>query len=308
MDVGIFGASGSVGKELLRLIDAKEPKWRVKLLNPRDAELSEGEMKQCQLIFFCTPADISQKWIDLCLETKTIAIDLSSAFRRDEQVPLVVPEINGDLLKTRPKIIASPNCVATLIALALAPILKMRKIKRLIAATYQAASGAGQKALDELEASTRAAAENTPFFPSHFPHPIAMNLFPHEGPQWQDGYNEEEEKIIFETRKILALRDLPISVHCVRVPVRRAHSIFLNVELDKPLSVEQAEELLRAGKGLAFDSAITPLRASEKNAVFIGKVRQDISCSTALELWIVGDQLLKGAALNAFQIGEILLT
>lgn len=307
MKVGIVGKTGSVGAVLSDLIEKKEPAWQILSLSEKEKTLTESEIYKCSLIFFCSSAELSLKWIPLCTALKIPCVDLSSAFRKEPLIPLVIPEINGHLLSIKPLIVASPNCVATLLAMALFPLMAHSAIKRVILSSYQAASGAGYKGLMELERSAVAAIENKPFTPEIFPQPLAMNLFLHESALLETGYSEEEEKVGSETRKILNLDQLQISATCVRVPVKRAHSLSVNVEFENPLSAETALQLLASFPGICLKKGITPLFAAEKEEIFIGRVRAEEKAPNNLELWIVGDQLLKGAALNALQIAQALI-
>lgn len=289
-DICLVGAHGLVGKELEML--CRDSPFRLKKLGREDPmDFSESE-----LVFLATDAvsakDLAQKAL---LQGKTV-IDLSSAHRKEPGVPLVIPEINGHLLASRPKLIASPNCTASIMLMVLAPLHRAFTIKRIQASTYQASSGAGKKGLEEL-------LENRP--PSVFPHPYQYNVFLHESPLHEDGYCEEEEKVIFETRKILNEETLAINVRCVRVPVKRAHSIAVNVTFENNPS--HVLDVLKDAPGIAFHLNPTPLAAEGHHPIYYAPPRLDQSQTNTLDLWIVGDQLLKGAALNAFQIAEFLL-
>lgn len=287
--VAIVGDRGLVGRELVGLLP---PHYETRTFARDETPCFEGS----QFTFLCTDAESAKKYAKEALKAGSTVIDLSSAHRREEKVPLVIPEINGHLLKQSPNLIASPNCTASIMLMALAPLHKAYKIKRIVASTYQAASGAGYKGLEEL-------LENRP--PSVFPHPYQYNLFLHESMLEENGYTGEENKVIFETRKILAAPDIQIAVRCVRVPVVRAHSIAINVSFEKPPL--DALALLKKASGIAYHASPTPQIAQGKREVFFGPVRNDLSQENTLDLWVVGDQLLKGAALNALQIAESLL-
>jgi aspartate-semialdehyde dehydrogenase len=240
------------------------------------------------------------------------AIDNSSAFRMDASVPLVVPEVNGDLITPTQKIYANPNCVAAIMVIALWPLHQAGKLKRVIAATYQSASGAGRPAMDELEESTRAYLKGEAYAPKVLPHPYAFNLFSHNTTIGADGYNGEEQKVVAELRKIMGLPELRVGVTCVRVPVLRAHSMAITAEFADKVSVDAARALLAKAPGVKVvddrekNHFPMPIESGGQNDVLVGRIREDISDPTghSLALFISGDQLLKGAALNAVQIAE----
>jgi len=220
-------------------------------------------------------------------------------------VPLVVPEINGD--EVRPPLVANPNCTTAITLVALAPLHRRWRMRRLIAATYQAASGAGSAAISELLSHTDAALKGTKPKSCVFPHSIAFNLFPHIG-DFVGSYTTEELKLEQETRKILNEADIRVSALCVRVPVVRAHSVAAFVSFDEQPDPKEAEQLIRQSSGVELHTPYpTPMDAEGRDAVLVGRVRADVALDRGLSLWIVGDQLLKGAALNAVQIGEKLL-
>lgn len=242
-----------------------------------------------------------------------IVIDNSSAFRMNDDIPLVVPEVNGALLDQRPRLIANPNCVAAIMVMALAPLHKLARLIRVQASTYQAASGAGLPAMRELEESTRAYLAGQKFEPKVLPHPYAFNFFSHNTPiDPATGYNGEETKAMRETRKILDLPGLRFSITCIRVPVLRAHGIAMSIEFDAVVTPEAAREALAHASGVRIvdDAAANrfpmPVEASGIDDVLVGRIRSDLSDPTGktLSLFVCGDQLLKGAALNAVQIAE----
>jgi aspartate-semialdehyde dehydrogenase len=275
--------------------------------------LSQTAFDGIDLAIFCAGGSVSREWIPLALHKGVLVIDNSSAFRMDPHVPLIIPEINPHALHPHHRLIASPNCSATLMLMALAPLHRVVPIQRIVAATYQSASGAGYRAMRELEEETQAHLERRPFQRSVFPYPYAFNLFPHNSPFQEEGYSEEEIKMREEGRKILEAPTLGIHATCVRVPILRAHSEALNVTFTAPLSVERAYSLLREAPGITIleDRACNrfpmPSDASGQDSIFCGRIRQDLSCPNTLDLWVVGDQLLKGAALNAVQIVELCL-
>jgi aspartate-semialdehyde dehydrogenase len=326
--LAVIGATGAVGEEILAVLQRRN--FPVASLRCFASERSAGKtvsfknenislevlhpdvFKEIDIAIFSAGSRVAKEFAPLAQKSGTIVIDNSSAFRKDPGVPLVIPEINAHALKNHRGIIASPNCTTTLMLMALAPLHKPFGIKRVVAATYQAASGAGARAMEELEQGTRALLENRPFTPSVFSHPYAFNLFTHNSPLTESGYVEEELKMQEETRKILEDETIFVSATCVRVPVLRAHSEALNVEFHRPITKELAYALLKTAPGLTLleDRAANrfpmPIDASGQDAVFCGRIRQDFSQPHTLEFWVVGDQLLKGAALNAVQIAEAL--
>lgn len=229
------------------------------------------------------------------------------------EVPLVIPEVNPEALLQHKGIIASPNCTATILLTALAPLHRLFQIKRMILSTYQAASGAGATAMHELQEETKAFLSKEPFQRTVMPHPYAFNLFLHNAPMTDDNYNEEESKVIEEARKILQEPALPIAVTCVRVPILRAHSESINAEFHKPITADTARSILAKAPGITLledwksNRFPMPSDASFQDNIFVGRIRNDLSQKNTLDLWVVGDQLLKGAALNAVQIAEMLV-
>ena len=238
-------------------------------------------------------------------------MDNTSKFRMTEGVPLVIPEINSDRIKDHKGIIANPNCSTIIMALPVFPLHKAFGVKRVHAATYQAASGAGARAMEELKQETLAVLAGKPFHATVIPHPYAFNVFPHNAP-WvpEYGYNEEELKMVKETAKIFETECVKVHATCIRVPVLRAHSEALNVEFEREVSVEEAMEVLRRAPGVQIleepgeNRWPMPLDASGKDPVLVGRMRKDRSQPRTLDFWVVGDQIRKGAALNAVQIAE----
>jgi len=274
--------------------------------------LTDDAFKGVDIALFASETDISKKYVPIAVESGAIAIDNSSAFRMDASVPLVVPEVNGELIKHSQKIYANPNCVAAIMVMALWPLHQAGKLKRVIASTYQSASGAGRPAMDELEEATRAYLKGEYYEPKVLPHPYAFNLFSHNTSIGDDGYNGEESKVVAELRKIMGLPELRVGVTCVRVPVLRAHSMSVTAEFADKVSVDQARAILSKAPGVkVVDDRVRnhfpmPVESSGQNDVLVGRVREDISDPTghSLSLFLSGDQLLKGAALNAVQIAE----
>jgi aspartate-semialdehyde dehydrogenase len=324
----VVGATGAVGAEMLRCLEqSKFPTAKLKVfasersagrkLAFRDGEvelevLSDTAFDDVDVALFASESDISRKYGEIAARSGTLVIDNSSAFRMDPDIPLVVPEVNGDLVKPNTRIIANPNCVAIILVMAVWPLHQAAGVKRLIVSTYQSASGAGAPAMEELEQSTRAYLKGEPYEPKVLPHPYAFNLFSHNTTIEANGYNGEENKVIKETRKIMGLPDLRIGVTCVRVPVLRAHCEAITAEFDRKLSVEDARAILAKSPGIrVVDDRETnhfpmPVESSGQGDVLVGRLREDLSdpSGKSLMLFVSGDQLLKGAALNAVQIAE----
>ncbi len=326
--VAVVGATGAVGAEMLRCLERSPfPTGRVKVfasersvgrkLAFRDGELEIGALDEhsfddVDVALFASEADISKKYGEIAARAGCVVIDNSSAFRMDPAIPLVVPEVNGSLVTAENRIYANPNCVAAIMVVALWPLHQKSAIKRVIASTYQSASGAGQPAMEELENSTRAYLKGETYEHKVLPHPYAFNLFSHNTKIGADGYNGEEQKVIAEMRKIMGLPSLRVGVTCVRVPVLRAHSMAITVEFEDRLSVEDARAILSTAPGVKVvddreaNHFPMPVESSGQYDVLVGRIREDVSDPTghSLALFISGDQLLKGAALNAVQIAE----
>ncbi len=330
--VAIVGATGAVGVELLRCLEARGfPLRGLRLLASARSvgrtlpfkgeaiaveELTEASFEGVDLALFSAGSGISKRYAAAAVRAGAVVVDNSSAFRMDPEVPLVVPEVNGAALASHRGIIANPNCVAAIATVALAPLHRAHPIRRLTAATYQAASGAGAAAMEELRESTAAYLRGEAYTPKVLPHPYAFNLFSHNADVDPDnGYNGEELKVVAETRRILGADELPIGITCIRVPVLRAHAIALNVEFNEVVTPEEARAILAAAPGLRLvdDRAANhfpmPSEASGQDDVLVGRIRRDLGdpSGRSLALFVVGDQLLKGAALNAVQIAEMLL-
>ena len=320
--VAIIGATGAVGQEMLRVLaERKFPIQRIRCFaSPQSVgkklnetitveALAEGCFRNIDIALFSAGKKISLAYVPQALKEGCLVIDNSSAYRMDPEVPLVVPEINLYASKDH-RLIASPNCTATMIAMALFPLVKKAKIRRIVATTFQAASGAGHRAMVELMEETQAILEHRSYERTVMKQPYGFNLFPHNAPMTPSHYNDEEMKVIEETRKILSEPNLRIGISCVRVPVLRAHSIALNVEFTSFLSANDARKTLEQSAGIKVledwgnNRFPTPLDATAQNEVFVGRIREDCSQPNTLDLWVVGDQLLKGAALNTIQIAE----
>jgi aspartate-semialdehyde dehydrogenase len=330
--VAIVGATGAVGVELLHCLESRGfPLGGLKLLaSPRSAgktldfkgqpvtieALTEESFNGVDIALFSAGSGISKRYAAAAVKAGAVVVDNSSAFRMDADVPLVVPEVNAAALAGHRGVIANPNCVAAIATVALAPLHRAYPIRRLTAATYQAASGAGAAAMEELRESTAAYLRGEDFEPKVLPHPYAFNLFSHNADMDEEtGYNGEETKVVAETRRILGTPELPIGITCIRVPVLRAHAMALTVEFDEVVSVEEARAILGNAPGLrlvdnrAANYFPMPSDASGQDDVLVGRIRKDIGdpSGKSLALFVAGDQLLKGAALNAVQIAELLL-
>lgn len=313
--VAVIGATGAVGQEIVRLLLERRFQAKIRCFASKKSvgkivhSIAVEELKHLSgidLAFFCAGSAVSKEWIP---KAKCICIDSSSAFR--EFAPLIIPEINAHAMKGR--LIASPNCATTILLMPLFPLHRLFNVKRVVVATYQAASGAGARLLHELQRETSAYLESRPY-KCTLPFPYAFNLYPHNSPLQPSGYVEEELKMLHETRKILEDDTIQVSATCVRVPVLRAHSIAVNVEFRKPFSLDAVYQALKNVPGLiVFEEReknrfATPVDATGKHDVFCGRFRIDPSQPNTLEFWVVGDQLLKGAALNAVQIAELCYT
>lgn len=323
-NIAIVGATGLVGQEFLKLLEnsnlsinklklfASENSIgkKIKFKN-KDYLIEKLDVKKFEDIdfaIFAAGSKISIEFIPLLKNYKVFCIDKSSAFREDKNVPLIIPEINGHLLNEKPKIIASPNCTTTIILMALYELNKSYNIKKIIASTYQAASGGGKKLIDKLLEDTKNSLEN----PNHT-NSYGFNLFLHESPINEAKYTAEEMKTINETHKILNNDNIKINVTCVRVPVVRSHSISINVEFEKTFTIDEVYNILKNTKNVQiFEDYInnkfaTPKDATYKKDILVSRIRKDISNPLALDMWVCGDQILKGASLNAFQILEKLI-
>lgn len=327
--VAILGATGAVGTELLELLDSRNfPLADLKLLaSPRSAGKTlpfKGEALPVEpveaaafagvdLVLASAGGKTSKQWAEAIVAAGAVMVDNSSAFRMDPEVPLVIPEINPDAAAQHHGIIANPNCSTILMNMAVWPLHQIQPVRRIIVATYQSVSGAGAQAMRELTEQTQAVLHGETPAPKIFPHPIAFNLFPHNSSLNEQGYCEEEVKMIQETRKIFAAPELQITATCVRVPVLRAHSEAVNLEFSQPFPVEQARAALAQAPGVKLvedwqaNAFPMPLDASGQDDVLVGRIRQDLSHPCGLELWLSGDQIRKGAALNAVQIAELLV-
>lgn len=330
LKVAILGATGAVGQELLELLAERSfPVGElVVLASPRSAgqtlqwqgeahtiqAVSEAAFEGVDVVLASAGGSASKQWAPVAAKAGAVVIDNSSAFRMDPDVPLVVPEVNPEAAFSHRGIIANPNCTTILLTLALAPLHARRPIKRVVVSTYQSASGAGARAMEELRNLSRTVLEGGEPVSEVLPYSLAFNLFLHNSPLQANGYCEEELKMVNETRKIMGVPELRLSATCVRVPVLRAHSEAVNIEFHEPFPVDEARELLKVAPGVEllenFEANRFPMPTdvTGRDPVAVGRIRQDLSDPHALELWLCGDQIRKGAALNAIQIAELLIT
>lgn len=326
--VAIAGATGAVGTEFLKLLEARDfPMKSLRLLassrsagsklkfrgeNLEVEELTPKSFKGIDIAFFSAGGSRSKEFAPHAVDSGAVVIDNSSAFRMDEKVPLVVPEINPKQAFEHQGLIANPNCSTIQMVVALNPIHREANIQRVVVSTYQAVSGAGASAMEELKQQLRAWANDEPMKQEVFPTQIAFNLFPHIDVFQDNGYTKEEMKMVQETRKIMNAPNMQISATCVRVPVLRAHSEAVWVETEKPLSESEARELFEKEPGIVVQDEResggypTPWHITETQETYVGRIRKDISHPNGLTFWVVADQLYKGAALNAIQIAEVL--
>ncbi len=326
--VGIIGATGAVGHELIRLLEEREyPIESLRLFASRRSvgkgldfggrkilieEASAGIFSDLDLAIFSVPSGTSKALAPVAVGCGCVVVDNTSAFRMDPDVPLVVPEINAHALESHSGIIANPNCTTAVALMGLYPLHKEFGLKRFFAATYQAVSGTGAAAIRELEDQTRAWTRGEAFKHEVYPHPIAFNLLPHVDVLLESGYTKEEEKMLKEGRKILEHPNLRVSTTCVRVPVFRCHAVAISAEFERPVDVEKGRTAISEFGGTElFDDVEKnqypmPVNRSEKVDCAVGRLRKDSAFDNGLALWVVGDQLWKGAALNAIQIAEVL--
>ena len=329
--VAIAGATGAVGVELIRCLEERRfPLAELRLFaSARSAgktltfrgqplavrELQDDSFRGVDIALFSAGGGTSRRFGPLAVEQGAVVVDNSSAFRMDPTVPLVVPEINPEAARTHRGIIANPNCSTIIAITPLWPVHRSNRLRRMIVATYQAASGAGAAAMEELRESTRAYLEERPYENRVLPHPYAFNLFSHNSRiDPESGYNEEEIKVIRETHKIFGDDSIRIAATCVRVPVLRAHSIAVNFECERPITPEQVRDIMRTAPGVKLvddperNYFPMPKDASGHDPILVGRIRRDLSDPSghSIALFVAGDQLLKGAALNAVQIAELL--
>ena len=327
--VAIAGATGVVGGTVRSILEERGfPVGELRLLaSARSAgrrlpfkgaelevrELGPGSFAGADLVFFAAGGGVSKEYVPQAVAAGATVIDKSSMFRMDPTVPLVVPEVNADHLDTNTGIIATPNCSTIQMVVALKPIYDAAGIKRVVVSTYQAVSGSGQGGIAALDEQARQWAAGEPVEPQFYPHQIAFNALPHIDGFLPSGYTKEEQKMVDETKKIFADQDIQVAATCVRVPVFGAHSEAVNVETRTKLTAGEARELLAASPGIVVvdDPAELryplPLDAEGEDPVYVGRIREDLTVANGLDLWVVADNLRKGAALNAVQIAEELV-
>ncbi|MFL6594005.1 MAG: aspartate-semialdehyde dehydrogenase [Chthoniobacterales bacterium] len=323
-NIAIIGGTGAVGRELLDVLSRRGfPVREIRLLASANsagktitfgedtiavAELRADSFVGIDIAFFSAGGDISRKFVPIARDAGAVVIDNSSAFRMEPDVPLVIPEINGADVRQHRGVIANPNCTTAVTLMALYPLHLAFGVRRIFASSYQAVSGTGARAIVELEEQVTAPDAQ----PQVYPHRIAFNVLPHVDSFLSTGYTKEEMKMQNEGRRIMHLPDFRASVTCVRVPVYRAHSVAVSAEFERPVSVEEAHEVLAKAPGLDLldqpqrNLYPMPLDAAGKDNCQVGRVRMDCALDNGLAFWVSGDQLLKGAALNAVQIAELL--
>lgn len=331
LKVAVVGATGAVGQEMLKILEERD--FPVKEVRPLASSRSWGKtvrfrgeeipvevltresFKDCDLALFSAGASISREFAPQAVGSGCLVVDNSSAFRLEEDVPLIVPEINSHRVhdvKNR-GIVANPNCTTIITLVPLKPLHDYGRILRIVAASYQATSGAGARAMQELEEQVAAYVQGKPLEVKVFPYQIAFNLLPHIDVFLDNFYTKEEMKMVWETQKIMENSSIRVTATCVRVPVFRAHSVAVNIETERKITREKALELLSNFPGVVvYDNPEhrlypMPLFVAGKDECYVGRIREDISLERGLNLWVVGDQLRKGAALNAVQIAELLL-
>jgi aspartate-semialdehyde dehydrogenase len=327
-NVAIVGATGAVGQEFLTVLaERKFPIKNLRLLaSARSAgkkiefmgktytveELTKDSFKEIKFAFFSAGGSISKEFAPAAVQAGAIVIDNTSAFRMKEGIPLVVPEVNPEAIQRHNGLIANPNCSTIIMNVPVWPLHKQFKVKRIIVSTYQAVSGAGAWGLYELDQQMKDYAAGKPIKKEKFPHQIVNNLFSHNSKVAENGYNEEENKMVNETRKIFNEPRIMVTATCVRVPIPRAHSESINLEFERPVTPKQVREILAKAPGVKIidDAAANhfpmPLEASHQDDVLAGRIRQDISREDGrgIDLFVAGDQVRKGAATNAVQIAE----
>ncbi|MGI8715786.1 MAG: aspartate-semialdehyde dehydrogenase [Solirubrobacteraceae bacterium] len=320
--IAVVGATGAVGRTMLQLLDDRSfPADEIVLFasarsvgmevdgRPVRVLDEQADLDGFDVALFSAGAGTSREWASRFVNHGAVVVDNSSAFRRDPSVPLVVSEVNPHALKHHSGLIANPNCSTMQLMVALAPIHRAVGIERLIVATYQSVSGTGKQAVAELDAQARASLEGRELpAPELYPQHIAFNVIGAAGSFAEgDDHTDEERKMMFETRKILEDESIGVAVTCVRVPVRVCHSEAVNLQTREPLTADGARELLEAAPGIELTPVPSPLQAQGRDEVFVGRIRRDESHPRALSMWVVSDNLRKGAATNAVQIAELLV-
>jgi aspartate-semialdehyde dehydrogenase len=329
-NVAVVGATGIVGEEFLKILAKRTfPLRSLKLLaSHRSAgkripfgeqvleveALTPQSFEGCDIAFISATDEVSRDYCPIAAKAGAIAIDDSGVWRMDPDVPLVIPEVNPQDVENHKGILAIPNCSTTPVVIALWPAHQKNRVRRIIASTYQSVSGTGRAAVDELQTATRRVLEDQPFEPHVYPHQIAFNVLPEIGSFKENGYTSEEMKMANETRKIMHDDAIAIATTCVRVPVYVGHSAAVTAEFERPIDAAEFAETLRSASGVAIqdDGANhvypQPLDAAGKDPVYVGRIRKDISSENGIVFWVVGDNLRKGAALNALQIADELVS
>lgn len=324
--LAVVGATGAVGRIIVDMLVARKfPARRIKLLASArsagtpmrvgeatyDVEvLGPDSFEGVEIAIGSTPDEVAAEFVPWAVERGTVVVDESGFYRMNPEVPLVIPEVNPEAIATHRGIIASPNCSTTQMVMVMKPLHDAARVKRVIVSTYQAVSGAGLSATRELEQATAAWLAGEPESQQIFPHRIAANLIPQIGSPRPNGFTSEEMKMVLETRKILGDESIAVSATCVRVPVANGHSESILIETEKKLTADEARGLLAAFPGIVVEDDLSakqypqPRTASGRDAVFVGRIREDISCPNGIALWCVSDNLRKGAATNAVQIAE----
>lgn len=327
--LAVVGATGAVGQEMLKILEERDfPVGElICLADPREEgtiiyykgepvtvrRARREEFLKADVALLAVGTEVSRELAPLAVACNCTVIDNSYAFRLEEQVPLVVPEVNPEDIAWHKGIIANPNCSTIIMTVAIHPIHQAAQLTRVIVSTYQAVSGAGKAGLDELYDHAQAFLNDQEVSPAVFQHPIAFNLIPHIDSFVEDDYTREEMKMVWETRKIMHAPDLKITATAVRVPVFRSHSESINLETARPLSPEQVRELLKNAPGVTVQDDPKqnlypmPLYTSNRDEVFVGRIRKDLSSDQGIALWVAADQIRKGAATNAIQIAEIVV-
>ncbi len=330
-NLAVAGVTGAVGKVFLKVLE--ERRFPVKNLLPlaskRSAgktivfageeleikELKKDSFRDIDIALFSAGSSVSKKFAKYAVDSGAIVVDNSSAFRMEEEIPLVIPEVNREDIFKHKGIIANPNCSTIIMAVAIKPVYELSRIKRIVVSTYQAVSGAGAKAIDELERQVHklACEKSKDIACEVFPVQIAFNALPHIDVFMENRYTKEEMKMVYETQKIFGDSDIKVSATTVRVPVYTSHSESINIETEKKLTLGEVRKALEEAEGIAVkDDPIkavypTALDSSGKDLVYVGRLREDISIDNGINMWVVGDQLRKGAALNTVQIAEELI-
>ncbi|HZK43620.1 MAG TPA: aspartate-semialdehyde dehydrogenase [Syntrophomonadaceae bacterium] len=327
--LAIVGATGAVGQEMMKILEERNfpVKELICLAAPQEAGTKlrfKGEeltvksanaeaFKGVDIALFAVGSDVAEVLAPLAKKNNCLVIDNSNAFRLVDEVPLIVPEVNAEDIKLHKGIIASPNCSTTIMVVAINPIYQAFGLKRVVVSTYQAVSGAGKAGLDELNSHSQAYHAGEEVTPEVFQHPIAFNLIPHIDEFVDNDYTKEEMKMVWETRKIMHIPDLKVSATAVRVPVHRSHSESINLDLEKPATVDEVRQVLKNAPGVIVQDDIKnniypmPLYTSNKDEIYVGRIRKDISGDNSIAIWVASDQIRKGAATNTIQIAEIVV-